>query len=193
MSPYLNQVSLMFHGLVLAATTKKTSSSSTTLLLLVGFGLLLYLFVLRPRSQRMRKMQQQNREANVGDEVMLASGIIGRVTGIEGDRATLEIAPEIEIEIVRRAISTVLTKADDELSLDVPPDPGSDDYLSEHGSDGDDEYDDSDDDQYDDDADEDTAAAETDADTARADTSSTPGLPGPGAALDLGREGHTHS
>jgi len=188
MSPYLNQVGLVFHGLGLAATTtKKTSSSSTTLLLLVGFGLLLYLFVLRPRSQRMRKAQQQNREANVGDEVMLASGIIGRVTGIEGDRATLEIAPEIEIEIVRRAISTVLTKADDELSLDVPPDPGSDDYLLEHGSDDDDEYDDESD------ADEDASTDDTDADATHADTSSTPGLPGPGAALDLGREGHTHS
>lgn len=195
MSPHLNQVALIFHGLVLAASSKTTtkSSSSATLLLLIGLALLVYLFVLRPRSQRMRRAQQQTQGAGVGDEVMLASGIIGRVTSFEGDRATIEIAPEIEIEIVRRAISSVLVKAEEEMSFDVPPDPGSDAYLHEHEH----EYD-----EYDEQEeageeeageeklghDDSDVAAESDRDKRRKG-----GLPGPGAALDLGGEGPSHS
>ncbi len=137
MSPYLKQMSLVAHGLMLATATKSKSGSSATLLLLVGFGLLVYLFVLRPRSQKMRKAQQQNRAVDVGDEVMLTSGIIGRVTGLDGDRATVEIAPEIEVEVIRRAIGQVLDKAEEQYSLEVPPDPGSDEQSNDDYANGD--------------------------------------------------------
>lgn len=194
MYSHLDQLGLDFHGLVLAATSssKKSSSSSATLLIIVGFALLLYFFVLRPRSQRMRKAQAQTKSADVGDEVMLASGIIGRVTGIEGDRATIEIAPEIEVEVVRRAISTVLEKGEEDLHFDVPPDPGSDDYRHE----------DADDDVHDargpvvaaesDEAETDPGshAGSSDDESSSADVSNSP-PPGPGASLDLGREGHS--
>jgi preprotein translocase subunit YajC len=192
MSSHLNQVGLVFHGLTLAET-KKPSSSSATLLLLIGFGLVVYLFVLRPRNRKMRATQQQTKDAGVGDEVMMASGIIGRVTSIEGDRAMLEIAPDIEIEIVRRAISTVLVKSDEELTLDVPPDPGSDEYLHDHEVHGED--DDDDENVTDDEADPDVhgEANDEDSDPAYVDSSSKPGLPGPGSALDLGGEGPSHS
>ena len=192
MSSHLNQVGLVFHGLTLAQT-KKPSSSSATLLLLIGFGLVVYLFVLRPRNRKMRATQQQTKDAGVGDEVMMASGIIGRVTSIEGDRAMLEIAPDIEIEIVRRAISTVLVKSDEELTLDVPPDPGSDEYLHDHEVHGED--DDDDENVTDDEADPDVhgEANDEDSDPAYVDSSSKPGLPGPGSALDLGGEGPSHS
>ncbi|MFZ0170981.1 MAG: preprotein translocase subunit YajC [Acidimicrobiales bacterium] len=181
MSSHLNNVGLAVHGLALAAAKTTKSSSSATLLLIVGFGLLVYLFVLRPRSQRMRRTQMQNQGADIGDEVMLSSGIIGRVTDIEGDRATIEVAPEIEIEVVRRAISQVLNKAEGEVSLDVSPDPGYD--AEQHEDDEDEEdYADHEDDDAGDEEDESTDTA-----------SSKPGEPGPGAGLDLGREGHNRS
>jgi preprotein translocase subunit YajC len=193
MSSHLIQVGLVFHGLTLAATTKKSSGSSATLLLLIGFGLVVYLFVLRPRSRKMRAAQQQTQGAGVGDEVMMASGIIGRVTSIEGDRAMLEIAPDIEIEIVRRAISTVLVKSDEELPLDIPPDPGSEEYLHDHEVHGEDDDDENVTDDDDGDPDVHGETSDEDSDPAYVDSSSKPGLPGPGSALDLGGEGPSHS
>lgn len=205
MLSHLDQLGLTFHGLVLATTssTKKSSSSSATLLIIVGFALLLYFFVLRPRNQRMRRGQAQTQGADVGDEVMLASGIIGRVMSIEGDRASVEIAPEIEVEVVRRAISTVLQKADEEVDLNVPPDPGSDDYRHDHADDDDDDssgYHDArgpvvageaHDEEAESEADEhDTATTAGDAGDFEGDVTTT-APPGPGAALDLGREGHS--
>jgi len=192
MSSNLNQVGLTIHGLVLAShmlaatTTTTKKSSSATLLIIVGLFLIVYLFVLRPRSQRMRRMQQTNQGADIGDEVMLTSGIIGRITDIEGDRATIEVAPEIEIEVVRRAIGQILNKAEGDVSLDVAPDPAYDADLHEHGDDDDHEHDDGgDDEEHDDEGD--VADESSDA------TSSKPGEPGPGAALDLGREGKNRS
>jgi preprotein translocase subunit YajC len=135
MSSYFNQVGVTVHGLILATSTvttttapkKTTGSSATTLLIFVLLFAALYFLVIRPRSQRNRRVVQQRGAANIGDEVMLTSGIIGRVTSIDGDRATVEIAPEIEVEVVLRAIGQVLEPADAALPIDVPPDPGHDD------------------------------------------------------------------
>ncbi|MGA2210612.1 MAG: preprotein translocase subunit YajC [Acidimicrobiales bacterium] len=198
MSAYLHQMGLAVHGLILASTssksTAKTSSSSLSLLLLVGFGLVLYLLVLRPRSQRMRKAQAQKSAAGIGDEVMLTSGIIGRVTSIEGDRATVEIAPEIEVEVVRRAISQVLNPALEDVDLEVPPDPGSEEYLHDHEHDDDEQDDDEQDDdgneQDDYDEDDDSQDDEPAEDDSPSDNAThPPSVAGPGQSLDLGSEG----
>jgi preprotein translocase subunit YajC len=150
MSSYLNHVGVTVHGLILAAATsttaapKKTGSASDELIVFAILGLVVYFLVLRPRSQRMRRAQQQQRGANIGDEVMLTSGIIGRVTNIDGDRASVEIAPEIEVEVVRRAIGQVLTSADAELGVDVPPDPGYDEAAHDGAGDEDAHFEDND-------------------------------------------------
>lgn len=132
MSPLLSSVTLALHSFVLAATstTKKTSSSGATLLIYLAFILLIgYFLLIRPQRQRARRTQQTQQEIGVGDEVMLTSGIIGRVQGFEGDRARIEISDGIEIEVLRRAIAQRLTTADepdeDYGPGDVGPDPGS--------------------------------------------------------------------
>jgi preprotein translocase subunit YajC len=126
--PYLATLaSITFHGLGLAAAKPKTSSSATSILILVVIVGIGYFLLIRPQRQRARKAQQQNQNVGVGDEVMLSSGIFGRVTGIEGDRASVEIAPDIEIEVVMRAIAQRVAPADvaSEPEL-VSPDPAND-------------------------------------------------------------------
>ncbi len=141
MSPHLTQIGLTLHGSVLGvvATTKKPSSSSYGFLVIIGIVVVLYLLVLRPQSQKRKRALQQGQQVAVGDEVMLSSGIIGRITELEGDRASVEIAPDIEIEVIRRAIAQRLTPAETEdTSTVVPPDPGldgDDDFA--HASDDD--------------------------------------------------------
>jgi preprotein translocase subunit YajC len=162
MSSYLNHVGVTVHGLILASSTvttttaapKKTSTSSEFLIFIVIIGIAYFLF-LRPRSQKMKRAQLQRQAANIGDEVMLTSGIIGRVTSIEGDRASVEIAPEIEVEVVMRAIGQVLAPADSDADLlgDLPPDPGHDD-SDDADEDDEDEHDRYDDDGSDDDDDD---------------------------------------
>ncbi len=88
-----------------ATSTKKSGSSSITLIffvLLFGVG---YVFLIRPRNQRRQRQQQVSKQIAVGDTVMLTSGIIGRVEGFVGDRAKIEIAPGMTIEVVRQAVA----------------------------------------------------------------------------------------
>ena len=100
----------MLHSLLLAAkssssTSKTTSNASSTIIFILIIGAIGYFLLIRPQRRRARAQHQTQSSIEVGDEIMLTSGIIGRVTGIEGDRAHVEIAPGIEIEVVRAAIA----------------------------------------------------------------------------------------
>lgn len=138
MSHHLITASLVLHNFLLAAAPSKSKSSSYSSLIFIVFIVLIgYFLLIRPQRQRARRQQAQTQEIAVGDEVMLTSGIIGRVVGFDGDRATLEISEGIEIEVVRRAIGQRLTEEPDD-SDDIPaeatePDPGAHDEGDDDG------------------------------------------------------------
>lgn len=131
MSPHLELLGSLLHALPLLATstshrsTAKPTSSSSFVVLLVYIVLFggLYLIFIRPRSQRNKRARQAQSSIEVGDEVMLTSGIIGHVTAFEGDRARLVIAPGIEIQVLRAAIGRkVMPPLADEMIAPRPDD-----------------------------------------------------------------------
>ena len=67
-----------------------------------------------PQWQARRRRQKQMAELSVGDEVMTVGGIIGKLTYLNADenRAGIEIAPGVEIQVVLAAISRTLTSRD---------------------------------------------------------------------------------
>jgi preprotein translocase subunit YajC len=154
MSPNLSHVSFTVHSHVLAAANLLAAKSTTktnplvSYGILVFFGLAIYFLVLRPRQRTRQRATQSRNAASVGDEVMLASGIIGRITSLEGDRATVEIAPEIEIEVVARSIAQVLVPAvQDDWHPDgdgVSDDPGAVHPIEDGEHDDDGDYDETD-------------------------------------------------
>jgi hypothetical protein len=84
---------------------------------------------------------QVTKQISVGDKVMLSSGIIGRVDGFVGDRARIEIAPGLVIEVVRQAVTQ---RVDDATDAEVDHDGDSTHDENDH----DDLVDDSDHDPY---------------------------------------------
>jgi preprotein translocase subunit YajC len=89
---------------LLAAAAKKSSSSFTLIFIVLLFAVG-YMFLIRPRRQRRQRQLQVNKQIEVGDKVLLSSGIIGRVDGFVGDHARIEVAPGVIIEVVRGAVS----------------------------------------------------------------------------------------
>ena len=86
---------------ILAAAAKKSSSGGTTfLLILIVFGVGGYLLT-NPQRKRRRQQQALQRQVEIGDEVVTASGIIGKVVGFRDDRVELEIAAGTVIEVLR--------------------------------------------------------------------------------------------
>ena len=75
-------------------------------IIVIGF-LLIWLIVVRPQKRRQNQQQQMLQELNVGDEVLTAGGIYGTVSALDEDEVTVEIAPNTEVRVARRAIAGV--------------------------------------------------------------------------------------
>ncbi len=87
------------------AKSSKSSGSIVPLVVIIAIFAVVYIFFVRPRQQRIRQQQQQSRQIEVGDEVMSAGGIFGRVIAMDGDEVEVEVAPGVVMTFVRRAIS----------------------------------------------------------------------------------------
>ena len=75
------------------------------LLLIPLILVVMYLLLLRPQQQRVRRQRELVMSIDVGDEVVTAGGMIGRVVELSDDRAWLEVADDVVIEILRIAIT----------------------------------------------------------------------------------------
>ena len=87
------------------------------LLPLVAILALFWFMVIRPQQRRQKDVVRLQESIQVGQHVMMSSGIYGTVVSLADDRARLEIAPGTQIDIARAAIA----KVDEPL-----PQPGSD-------------------------------------------------------------------
>ena len=77
------------------------------LLPLVAILALFWFMVIRPQQRRQREVTALQNSIEVGQRVMMSSGIYGTVRSITDDTARLEIAPGTEIQIARAAIARV--------------------------------------------------------------------------------------
>ena len=102
--------------------------SGILFIIIIAF-LLLYLIVVRPQKRRQTQQQQMISELRVGDEVLTAGGIYGTVSRLEDDLVTVEIAPDTEVRVARRAIAGVTREPEDEEPEEIE-EPQSDDEGS---------------------------------------------------------------
>lgn len=79
---------------------------------LIGIALLFWLFIIRPQSRRQKELRTMQSSLSVGDEIMLTSGVFGTVQSIEDDHVLVEIAPGVTIKVVRGAVGSIATRAD---------------------------------------------------------------------------------
>ena len=81
------------------------------LLPLVAIGALFWLVLIRPAQRRQRALGQLQRAVDVGDQVMLTSGIFGTVRALDDDAISLEVADGVTVRVVRAAVGSVVTRA----------------------------------------------------------------------------------
>jgi preprotein translocase subunit YajC len=76
------------------------------LLPLLLLGAVFYFVLIRPQQRRARAQQELVRSAEVGDDIVLTSGIYGSIVDIDDDEdiVTVEIAPGTRIRMVRAGI-----------------------------------------------------------------------------------------
>lgn len=69
---------------------------------------LMWVLLVRPQQQRVRQQRDLVASIEVGDEVVTAGGMVGRVVGLTDTEATIELAPAVQVRFLRGAISARL-------------------------------------------------------------------------------------
>ncbi len=80
------------------------------LLFPIGLVVILYFFMIRPQVKRQKAHKQLVEALGKGDEVVTSGGVVGRVTELGDDFASLEVAEGVNIKVRRQAVESVLPK-----------------------------------------------------------------------------------
>ena len=88
-------------SLVAAGSTSSGSSS----LLIFALPVLLIGFMFITQRRRQKAVQSLQSGLSVGEEVTTTSGLLGRITALDDEIATLEVSPGVSIRFNRRAIA----------------------------------------------------------------------------------------
>jgi preprotein translocase subunit YajC len=102
------------------------------LLIIVAFAFL-YFVLVRPQKRRQTEQARLLGSLEVGDEVLTAGGIYGRITSIEGDELMVEIAPQLEVRVARRAIGGVVKSEEVESGEQEPEEPAEPPVVEDGG------------------------------------------------------------
>ena len=90
------------------------SSDLAGLLPFVLIALVFWLLIVRPQRRRARDLAATQSALGVGSEVMLTSGIFGRVTSLEDQTIHLEVSPGTVVKVSRQAVVRVIQEDHDQ-------------------------------------------------------------------------------
>ena len=74
---------------------------------LAMFGVV-YFLMIRPQQKKQKEQQNMLSELKHGDDVLTASGILGKVAGITDKFVTVEIADDVKVKMLKTQISQVI-------------------------------------------------------------------------------------
>ena len=80
------------------------------LLPLILMYVFLYFLLIRPQAKRAKDHRNMIQALQKGDEVVTAGGTVGRITRLGDQYVSVEIAPNVEIQVQRPSIQTLLPK-----------------------------------------------------------------------------------
>ncbi|MCC7328824.1 MAG: preprotein translocase subunit YajC [Gammaproteobacteria bacterium] len=69
-----------------------------------------YFFLIRPQSKRQKEHKEMVARITVGDEVVTAGGVLGKVTGLGEQFVEVEVAADVRVKIQRHTIGAVMPK-----------------------------------------------------------------------------------
>ena len=81
-----------------------------TLFLLFGFMILIYFLMIRPENKRRKTHQEMLASIEVGEEIVTAGGILGKVSKINDQYLELSLSENTKIKVQKTSISAVLPK-----------------------------------------------------------------------------------
>ncbi len=88
------------------------NETTISILYMVGLFAVLWFIMIRPQQQRQKKHAQMVASLKVNDRIITAGGIYGTILKIKEDSLIVKIAENVRIEIIRSAVSQLITSSD---------------------------------------------------------------------------------
>ena len=82
----------------------------TSFLPLVVIFVLFWFMLIRPQMKQAKEQRRMLEALQKGDEVITAGGIVGKVTKVGDAYVSIEIAPEVSINVQKQTVQTLLPK-----------------------------------------------------------------------------------
>jgi preprotein translocase subunit YajC len=92
------------------AATGSAESTLFSLLPLVLMFVVLYFIMIRPQMKRQKEHKAMLDALAKGDEVIVAGGVVGRITKLGDSTVGVEVANGVELQVQRPSILQVLPK-----------------------------------------------------------------------------------
>lgn len=80
------------------------------ILLIAGMFLFMYFIIIRPQRKRQKEHEQLTNALSTGDEVVLTSGMLGKISAVDEVYITVESGKNIELKFQKVAVHAVLPK-----------------------------------------------------------------------------------
>ncbi len=77
---------------------------------MVAIFVVFYFLLIRPQQKRSKEQKEMLSNLQKGDEVVTAGGMVGRISKLTEQYASVEVSPSIEVNIQRSAIAQLLPK-----------------------------------------------------------------------------------
>ena len=77
---------------------------------LVVIFIAFYFLLIRPQQKKQKAHNEMVSALQVGDEVMTAGGILGRITGVSDHYAVVQISDNTEIKVQKSSVAQVVPK-----------------------------------------------------------------------------------
>ena len=81
-----------------------------SLLPLILIFVVFYFFLIRPQNKRQKEHREMVSGLSVGDEVVTAGGVLGKVTEVKDQFVRVEVADGVQLKVQRHTIGAVMPK-----------------------------------------------------------------------------------
>lgn len=95
---------------VFATGNSQAGGSLSFFIMMAVFFLFIYFVIWRPQNKRMKEQQNLLKSLTKGDEVIMAGGLLGRITKLSDSYVTLLIANNVEVMMQKSSVVSLLPK-----------------------------------------------------------------------------------
>lgn len=93
-----------------AGAAPQGNETMSMIIIFGGFFLFMYFFMIRPQRKRQKEHKALIDALGKGDEIVLNSGMLAKVTKVDENYVTVEVGNNVELKFQKVAVHAVLPK-----------------------------------------------------------------------------------